>query len=65
MNYSVQVIETRTYWCNYDVEAGDEEEALKKAQMGDTINEMTLCCDEVIDRQILQVGQWKKEMRDE
>ena len=37
--YKIQVVETRNYDVEYIVDADSEEEALRKAEIGDTINE--------------------------
>lgn len=48
--YRIDVIEVRNVSCTYVVEADTPEEAIKKAQIGDTEKETENGCDEVQDR---------------
>lgn len=49
--YNVEVIVTETHTYNYRVEASSQEEAIEKAEIGDTISEDHWGINETISRQ--------------
>lgn len=53
MEYKIRVIETRTFEMEYAVEADSKQEAIEKALIGDTTQEIDLdSCGEVVNREL-------------
>lgn len=52
-NFTKKVLETRTYLCEYIVEAKDDNEAEEKAMIGETVSESELKLEAVVDREIV------------